>query len=149
MSLLSLFMVAGNMGFGFFAPRLELCRTYVLAIFLFIVGFVLLANVNSTSMLYAYAVVTGIAFGAAQVGSMAILGHYWGTKVFPALTAMAMLIQTVGSSGVSILAGRYFDAHQTYLPVLYAIVVSNVLAAVILLLISSPRPRSALTPSAI
>lgn len=147
MSLLSLFMVAGNMGFGFFAPRLELRRAYVLAIFLFVAGFILLANVNSLSMLYAYAVVTGVGFGAAQVGSMAILGHYWGTKVFPALTAMAMIIQTIGGSGSSILAGRYFDAHQTYLPVLYAIVVINVLAAVILFLMSSPRPRGELNPS--
>lgn len=149
MSLLSIFMVAGNMGFGFFAPRLELRRAYVLAIGFFIAGFVLLANVNGLSVLYAYAVVTGIGFGGAQVGMMAILGHYWGTKVFPSLTAMGMIIQTIGGSIVSIAAGGYFDSHQTYLPVLYGIVGINAVAAVILFLMSSPRPRGELNPSSV
>lgn len=149
MSLLSIFMVAGNMGFGFFAPRLELRRAYVLAIVCFLAGFLVLAKVNTLPLLYAYAVVTGIGFGGAQVGMMAILGHYWGTKVFPALTAMGMIIQTIGGSIVSIAAGAYFDSHHTYLPVLYSIVAINALAAVILFAMSSPRPRSELNPSSV
>ncbi|WP_221624017.1 hypothetical protein, partial [Burkholderia cenocepacia] len=50
------------------------------------------------------------------------------TTLFPMLTAIVLLIQTVGGCLVAILAGAYFDAHQTYLPVIFVIGALNVLA---------------------
>ncbi|EKT4522639.1 MFS transporter [Pseudomonas putida] len=140
MSLLAIFMVAGNMGFGLLAPKLELRRAFILAMACFVCGFLVLANVSSMTMLYGYAVVTGIGFGGAQVGMMAILGHYWGTRVFPALTAFGMIIQTVGGGIVPVAAGAYFDANHNYLAVIYTIVGINVVAAITLYFSPAPRP---------
>jgi MFS family permease len=147
MSILSIFLVVGNLGFGFFASKIELQRIYVLAIALFVGGLMVLAHVDSLPMLYAYAVVAGVGFGGSQVGTMAILGHYWGTKVFPSLIALGLLIQTIGGSGISIFAGSYFDAHHTYLPVLYAIAALNVVASAALLLMPNSRVTGAFKPA--
>jgi hypothetical protein len=82
----------------------------------------------------------GAGFGAGQVGVMGMLGHYWSTTLFPMLTAIVLLVQTVGGCLVAILAGAYFDAHQTYLPVIFVIGALNLLA-MLGVWITSPQPK--------
>jgi cyanate permease len=148
MSILSGAMVVGNLGFGALAPLIELRRAQMLAIAIFCVGLVLLANVQGSATLYSYALIAGIGFGGAQVGSMAMLGHYWGTRVFPALVATGLLVQTAGGGIVPVAAGAYFDTHHSYLPVIYTIVALNVLAVLVLLLTAVPqRQRDAVDES--
>ncbi|MDR3512723.1 MAG: MFS transporter [Caulobacteraceae bacterium] len=131
-STMSIATVGGNIGFGMLAARLGLKRTYILALLAFAAGLALLANVHNEAGLAIYAIVAGIGFGAGQVGAMAILGHYWAARLFPALTATGLLVQTMGGGLVPIIAGAYFDAHQSYLPVIYALAALNVVAALIL-----------------
>jgi hypothetical protein len=96
----------------------------------FVVGFIALANLHTANLMVVYVAVglVGAGFGAGQVGVMGMLGHYWSTRLFPMLTAIMLLVQTVGGCLVAVLAGAYFDAHQTYLPVIFVIGSVNVLA---------------------
>lgn len=142
-STLSIAMVGGNIGFGALAARLGLTRTYMLALLIFTAGLVLLANVQSSTSLIAFAIVAGVGFGAGQVGAMALLGHYWDARLFPALTATGLMVQTVGGGFVPVLAGAYFDAHQSYVPVIYVLAGANVAAALILATTATHRLRAA------
>lgn len=138
-SLMSLSMVAGNLGFGALAPRLGLRATYLMALAIFSLGLLVLSLVHGMMSLWAYAIIVGIGFGASQVGAMAMLGHYWPMRLFPALTATGLMIQTVGGGAVPIVAGAYFDAHQSYLPVIWALAVVNLGAMLILGLLSGQK----------
>ncbi len=89
--------------------------------------------------------VMGIGFGAAQVGSMALLSYFFGTKPFASLSGMGVLIQTGAASIVPILAGAYFDAHHTYTLAIYILVALNVGVAAVLLAARRP-PRAPTQP---
>lgn len=142
MSLMQIGMVVGNLGFGFLAPRITLRRAVALGLCIFAVGFAILANVNGPASIIGFAVAAGIGFGAGQVGAMAVISHYWDHKVFPMLTAIALLVQTaIGSIG-PIAAGVYYDTHGTYLPPIYTMGLLNLLVAIAFYLAGSERSKS-------
>jgi len=130
MPVLSATMVLGNLGFNVLAASTDLRRAQIISMGVFVVGFAALASLHTANLMTAYVAVglVGASFGAGQVGVMGMLGHYWSTALLPMLTAIVLLIQTVGGSLVAVLAGAYFDAHQTYLPVIFVIGTVNVLA---------------------
>lgn len=133
MSLLQIGMIVGNLGLGFMAIRFELRRAMALALLSFAAAFMLLANIGGTPLLLAFGLLAGIGYGAGQVGAMALIGHYWDHKLFPMLTATALIAQTVGSAAVPVLAGGYYDSYGSYLPPIYMMVGTYVLVAAALL----------------
>ena len=140
MSVMQIGMVIGNLGFGFLAPQVQLFRAMSLALVSFAIAFLILANVNGTAALLAFAVLAGVGFGAGQVGSMALIGHYWDSRIFPMLTATGLMLQTVGSAAAPLLAGTYYDRFGTYLPPIYTLMAINILVA-IAILIAGREPR--------
>ena len=97
--------------------------------------------VRSEESLAVFAIVSGIGFGAGQVGAMALLGHYWSTRLFPALTATGLLVQTAGGGLVPMFAGAYCDAHHSYLPVIYILAAATVAAGLVLGVVSLPSTK--------
>ncbi|MFV3077275.1 MFS transporter [Niveispirillum fermenti] len=147
MSLMQIGMVVGNLGFGFIAPRITLRRAVALGLCIFALGFVVLANVSGHATLVAFAIAAGIGFGAGQVGAMAVISHYWDHAVFPMLTAIALLVQTVGSAIAPVAAGVYYDMNGSYLPSIYVMGVLNVVAAVTFYLAGYERGQSSPSPA--
>ena len=148
MPLVSATTVLGNLCFNLLAANTDLRRAQIISMGLFVLGFIALANLHTANLTTAYLAVglVGAGFGAGQVGVMGMLGHYWSTRLFPMLTAIVMLIQTVGGCLVAILAGAYFDAHQTYLPVISVIVALNVLAILGLWAMAPQRKQHKVEP---
>jgi len=70
-------------------------------------------------------------------------------RVFPALTALGLVVQTAGGGMVPVLAGAYFDAHGTYVPVMWTLIAANVVSVMFLLIIAAPRAQrtAAVSPS--
>jgi cyanate permease len=147
-SLMSMAGVIGNIGFSGLAARAGLKTAYVTASALFCAGLILLTQVHNDPTLWAFAIVAGAGFGAGQVGAMAMLSHYWSMRVFPALTALGLVVQTVGGGMVPILAGTYFDAHGTYLPVIWTLAAANVASGIFLLVVMARRPERTAAVSA-
>ena len=148
-SLMSVAGVIGNIGFSALAARAGLKTAYVTALALFCAGLILLTQVHDIPTLWAFAFVAGAGFGAGQVGAMATLSHYWSMRIFPALTALGLVVQTVGGGMVPILAGAYFDAHGTYLPVIWTLIAANVASGIFMLLVVARRPERAAAVSAL
>ncbi|MBR0840434.1 MFS transporter [Bradyrhizobium liaoningense] len=146
MSVMQIGMVVGNLGLGFLAPRIELRRAMALALVACAIAFALLSHVSGAAPLIAFAVAAGVGYGAGQVGSMALVAHYWGQKVFPMLTATALILQTVVSAFIPIVAGAYYDTHGSYLPPIYAMMGANLLIACAIL-IAGREPTARLAPA--
>jgi MFS family permease len=118
--------LAGNAIIGAFGDRVGPRRLLAGAMILYALGLLLLPYASGAYGLYLYAPVMGIGFGAAQVGSMALLSHFFGTKPFASLSGVGVLVQTGSASIVPILAGAYFDAHHTYTVPIYMLIGLNV-----------------------
>ncbi|EIZ78344.1 Permeases of the major facilitator superfamily [Novosphingobium sp. Rr 2-17] len=143
-SVFSLATLGGNLAIGAIAPRVAPRVACAASLLIFAAAFLVLAHVSGALMLNTYAVIAGFAFGALQVGNMAMFGHYWTAALFPSLTALGLLTQTAGGGVVPIVAGAYFDAHHTYLPVIMTLIAFNILSAAILMLTRPPgvkKPR--------
>ncbi|MBR0840426.1 MFS transporter [Bradyrhizobium liaoningense] len=136
MSVMQIGMVLGNFGLGLLARLIELRRAMALALVAYGVAFGLLANVGGILSVAAFAIFAGVGFGAGQVGSMALLSHYWDHKIFPMLTATSLIVQTIGSGAVPILAGVYYDKHGSLLPPIYAMMALNLSIAMAILLLA-------------
>jgi MFS family permease len=133
--------LAGNAVIGAFGdkvgPRLLLAGAMVF----YALGLFLLPYASGAYGLYVYAPVMGIGFGAAQVGSMALLSHLFGTKPFASLSGVGVLVQTGAASIVPVLAGAYFDAHRTYTVPIFTLIALNVgLGAVLFAVRRPPKP---------
>lgn len=137
-SVFSLATLGGNLAVGPIAARFSPRAAYAAALLMLAAAVFILVNVQGSVTLCAFAITAGIGFGASQVGSMAILGHYWSTRLFPALTAMGLLIQTAGGGAVPIIAGAYFDANHSYTAVLVTILLFNIVGAAVLMLARVP-----------
>jgi MFS family permease len=145
MSVMQIGMVLGNIGLGFLAPRIELYRAMAAALAAFAVAFLILANASGAIALLAFAIWAGIGFGAGQVGSMALIGHYWSPRIFPMLTATGLMLQTLGSATAPLLAGSYYDRYGSYLPPIYTMMAINLLVAVAILIAGRSPRRYAVT----
>ena len=133
----------GNAIIGAFGDRVGPRRLLAGAMMVYALGLLLLAQASGTYGLYVYAPIMGTGFGAAQVGSMALLSHFFGTRPFASLTGMGVLIQTGAASIVPILAGAYFDTHHTYALAIYVLIAINVgVGAVLLAARRPPRDRA-------
>jgi MFS family permease len=130
--------LVGNAIIGAFGDRVGPRPLLAAAMMVYALGLLLLAHASGTYGLYVYAPVMGIGFGAAQVGSMALLSHFFGTKPFASLTGVGVLIQTGAASIVPILAGAYFDTHHTYIFPIYVLIAMNVGVGAVLFVVRKP-----------
>lgn len=135
----------GNAIIGAFGDSVGPRRLLAGAMILYALGLLLLARASGAYGLYVYAPVMGIGFGAAQVASMALMSHFFGTKPFASLSGVGVLVQTGSSSIVPILAGAYFDVHHTYLVPIFVLIGLNVAIGSVLFAARRP-PRAKATP---
>lgn len=140
-SIVSAALVLGNVSIGAIAQRIGPRRSYFCALLLFALGLLTLAYAGGTVGLYGYAVIYGLGFGAVQVGPMVLLSSYWNVKAFPMLTAVGLLIQTVGAAVSPVAAGIYFDRFGHYEPVILFIVIMALVAMVLLRVIGPPKSK--------
>jgi MFS family permease len=136
----------GNAIIGVFGDSVGPRRLLAGAMILYAVGLLLLPYASGAYGLYVYAPVMGIGFGAAQVGSMALMSRFFGTKPFASLSGVGVLVQTGASSIVPILAGAYFDAHHTYLVPIFVLIALNVTIGVVLFAARRPPRAKATQP---
>lgn len=140
-SIVSIALVAGNMGIGYIAQRVGPRQSYFGALLLFAAGLLTLAYASGSVGLYGYAVIYGLGFGAVQVGPMVLLSSYWNLKVFPMLTAIGLLMQTAGAAISPVAAGIYFDKTGHYEPVILVIASMALIAMVLLRVIGPPKAK--------
>ncbi len=137
--------LVGNAIIGVFGDRVGSRQLLAGAMMLFALGLLLLPYTSGAYGLYVYAPVMGIGFGAAQVGSMALMSRFFGTKPFASLSGVGVLVQTGAASIVPVLAGAYFDAHHSYMMPIFVLIGLNVCMGGVLFAARRP-PRAKATP---
>lgn len=143
MSIMAAMTLAGNFVIGAFGERVGVRYLLAAGLVTFAFGLVLLAVAQSTVVLYLYPLFLGSGFGAVQVGSMALLSKCVAPSRFPAISGLAISVQTISSAITPFLGGWLYDSSHTYMPLIMALVGLNVLAAVLLLISGRAFPAKA------
>jgi len=135
----------GNAVIGAFGDKVGPRPLLAGAMIVYALGLLLLPYASGAFGLYLYAPVMGIGFGAAQVGSMALLSQYFGTRPFASLSGVGVLVQTASASVIPIIAGAYFDAHHSYMAPIFALIALNVAVGAVLFAARRPPRQPVVT----
>jgi MFS family permease len=133
----------GSIGMGLLQERIGgrwgmACLTFVLAI-----AMVLLINVHSVPMAYAYGTVYGISFSGLVVIERLIFAEYYGRQFLGSILGFVSPIQTVLGALSPIAAGFAYDFTGSYIAFFSTIAVSFALGAALMVFAPPPRqPRA-------
>lgn len=135
--------VAVNLVIAPLADRIEPARILGVCALLTALG-ALLAFVcapGSAVVLYAYYILLGIGFGGNTSVMPTAFANYFGIEDFPKIMGMVLLLLSVFSALVPLIAGAVFDAIGAYTPMFLAVAVIAVIGGVASLLVPFPKKR--------
>lgn len=104
----------GQFAIGALGDRVEMRFLFAVAVCFFGAGIWLAARAVGPMALYPYAVLMGSGFGASFTCMMAILGDYYGPKVYPLVLGVTMPFGTIVGAIGPIVAGYFSDKYGTY-----------------------------------
>lgn len=116
------FMILGKLAAGRIADHWGSKNTMAAAYVIFSISIAMLVFAESYSVVLAFAVVYGFSLGAPLILNPLLTGDYFGMKNFGSIFGILSIGGTVGGAVGPIIAGYYFDNHDTYMPVFYAFI---------------------------
>ncbi|MEG2747580.1 MAG: MFS transporter [Gordonibacter sp.] len=133
--------VAVNLVIAPLADRIEPARILGVCALLTAAG-ALLAFVcapGSAVVLYAYYILLGIGFGGNTSVMPTAFANYFGIEDFPKIMGMVLLLLSVFSALVPVIAGAVFDAIGAYTPMFLAVAIIAVAGGIASLLVPFPK----------
>jgi len=142
-SIVLLALLAGNLMVAAVGDYVEPRFLWTVASSAYAVGMLLVLHATGTAGLYVYAVFLGIGFGIAFPTMMMLPGNYFGTKAYPLVVGLMMVVATLaGAVGASV-AGYAYDHFGGYTRVFYGIAMLCFLGAVVALFMTPPTRKTA------
>jgi MFS family permease len=138
--LVMVLMAVGKVATGPIADKWGSKKTMAADYFIFALAIVLLTFAKSYPIAIAFSVLYGLSLGAPLILHPLLIGNYLGMKNFGSLFGILSIAGTIGGAIGPIIAGRYFDANGTYVPVFYAFMICMLLGAVCAVALK-PTPR--------
>jgi MFS family permease len=133
--------VVGKLGAGLVGDRVEPRFLWSGGMVLMAAGVVTLLRATSVAEIYLFGALMGLGQGVSLVCRPALVGNYFGPKVFARMLGLQAPIVTVASSLAPFLVGLAFDSRRSYTAAL-ATVVAVVLCGAVLTPFARP-PRGA------
>lgn len=104
----------------------------------FALGLLLLTDARGTMQAFGAVLLLGLGYGGGFVSLMAVLGNYFGSRAFTALSGLAIAVSTTVSALTPKLAGRLFDLGLGYTLAFHALAAWCLTGAVALALMRRP-----------
>lgn len=133
--------VAVNLVIAPLADRIEPARILGVCALLTAIGAFLafICAPGSVVILYAYYILLGIGFGGNTSVMPTAFANYFGIEHFPKIMGMVLLLLSVFSALVPVIAGVVFDAIGVYTPMFMAVAIIGALGGVAALLVPFPK----------
>jgi MFS family permease len=128
----------GQFAIAALGDRIEMRFLFAVAVCFFGIGIWLAARAAGPAALYPYAILMGSGFGASFTCMMAILGDYYGPKVYPLVLGVTMPFGTIVGSIGPIAAGYFSDRYGTYTYVFSGVAAICFASAVVLIFAKPP-----------
>lgn len=133
--------VAVNLVIAPLADRIEPARILGVCALLTAIGAFLafISAPGSVVILYAYYILLGIGFGGNTSVMPTAFANYFGIEHFPKIMGMVLLLLSVFSALVPVIAGVVFDAIGVYTPMFMAVAIIGALGGIAALLVPFPK----------
>ena len=123
LSLVSGMSIIGRLGFGALALRFEVRRLAIASFAVQLVALAILLTTKNLALIYIYAALFGISYGALVTALPTFLGGYYGRTYYAQILGLIFPLTTVAEAVGPVLAGAIYDATATY-TLAFAIVVA-------------------------
>lgn len=135
--------VAVNLVIAPLADRVEPARILGVCALLTALGAFLafICGPGDVALLYAYYILLGIGFGGNTSVMPTAFANYFGIEHFPKIMGIVLLLLSVFSALVPLIAGAIFDATGTYVAMFLAVAVVGVVGGFASLLVPFPKKR--------
>lgn len=139
--------VAGRLFSGTLGDYIEPKFMLSAGLLISLVGVYLLNIAHEPLLVYLFAILFGLGNGLAVVTSPMIIANYFGSKNYASLFAVRSIIVTIIAALGPILAGAWFDKHNSYTHVFWFYIAIGLVAGLAALLLRPPTIPAAQQPS--
>lgn len=128
---------------GAFGDRFDPRYIWAGMIGVFGAGVLLLASADQNYAMNSFPVLMGIGFGGHIACLLAVLGNYYGRKIFPAAAGVATAVTTCSGALAPFIAKGFYDNFGTYSPAFTAIALWSIVGAIVMIFLRRPQTFSA------
>ena len=137
LSLVSGMSIIGRLGFGALAVRFEVRQLAITSFVVQLVALAILLTTRNLTLIYIYAALFGISYGALVTALPTFVGGYYGRTYYAQILGIIFPLSTVAEAVGPVLAGAIYDATTTYMPA-FAIVVAISLVGLVSAILTRP-----------
>jgi OFA family oxalate/formate antiporter-like MFS transporter len=142
---LSLFSIAGRLGFGWMGDRIDKRYVLMAGIACGCLAYIALMFAKSVFLLYIFAFLLGLGAGGTSPLVPAIVADYFGRRDYGTIYGFSMLSMRIGCAVGPFLAGYLFDATGNYDIAFLISAVAMAAGIVVFFLARPPRPLQSLS----
>jgi len=115
--------IVGRLGFGFLGVKFEVRHLAIASFIMQVTALIILLTTKTLLLIYIYAALFGISYGALLVALPTFVGAYYGRKHYAQILGLIFPLAIVAEAIGPIVAGSINDAMGTYIPA-FAIIAS-------------------------
>ncbi|MBW2006147.1 MAG: MFS transporter, partial [Deltaproteobacteria bacterium] len=108
--------IFGRLGFGFLGIRFEVRHLAIVSFIIQVTALIILLTTKTLLLIYIYATLFGISYGALVVALPTFIGAYYGRTHYTQILGLIFPLAIVGEAAGPIIAGAINDAMGTYIP---------------------------------
>jgi len=141
LSLVSGMSIAGRLGFGALAVRFEVRQLAITSFVVQLVALAILLTTRNLTLIYIYAGLFGISYGALITALPTFVGGYYGRIYYAQILGIIFPLSTVAEAVGPVLAGAIYDATTTYTLAFAIVAVFSLVGLVSAVLARPPKLR--------
>ena len=139
LSLVSGMSIIGRLGFGALALRFEARHLAIASFAVQLMALAILLTTRNLTLIYIYAALFGISYGALIVALPTFIAGYYGRAYYAQILGMIFPLGTVAEAVGPVLAGAIYDATTTYTLAFALVAVSSSVGLICAILARPPK----------
>lgn len=139
LSLISGMSIIGRLGFGALALRFEVRRLAIASFVVQLIALAILLTTKNLGLIYIYAILFGISYGALVTALPIFVGGYYGRTHYAQILGLIFPLGIAAEAVGPVLAGAIYDATTTYTLAFVAVAVFSLVGLVCAILARPPK----------
>jgi len=139
LSLISGMSIVGRLGFGALSLRFELRRLTIASFVVQLIALAILLTTKSLGLIYIYATLFGISYGALVTAFPTFVGRYYGRAHYAQILGWIFPLVLATEAVGPVLAGAIYDATTTYAPAFIIVATFSFVGLICAILAHPPK----------
>jgi len=132
--------ILGRLGFGLLGVRFEVRHLAIVSFIIQVTALIILLTTKTLFLIYIYAVLFGISYGALVVALPTFIGAYYGRIHYAQILGLIFPLAIIAEAAGPIIAGAINDAMGTYIPAFAIITGFSTVGLICAILAYPPKP---------